>query len=52
MYWKPATEEIKIGSNALIPVFIAAVAVIVLGVLSPFLIGYLNHIATTFLGGI
>jgi NADH-quinone oxidoreductase subunit N len=52
MYWKPAIEEIKIGTEALIPVFVAAVAVIVLGVLSPFLIGYLNHIATTFLGGI
>lgn len=52
MYWKPSTEPVKIGSQVLIPVFIAAVAVIVLGVLSPYLIGYLNHIATTFLGGI
>jgi len=52
MYWKPSSEPVTVGSQILIPVFIAALAVIVLGIFSPYLIGSLNHIATVFLGGI
>lgn len=52
MYWKPSTEPVKIASPVWISVFVAAIFVVLLGILSPYLIGSLNHMATIFLGGI